>query len=133
MSTHTTLPPETVELNLPVNEHAPRRGREFADEIATWASLGRERANDLRLLVSELVTNSVRHAGTGTVRLRASLDEQRLKIEVHDDGRGVVPVHREPPAVASSGRGLRLVEWLADRWGTNADGDSYVWFELTRT
>ncbi len=119
-----------VELNLPLTERAPQRAREFSDQLAGWAALDRERACDMRLLVSELVTNSVRHAHTGTIRLHADLDDQRLKVDVHDDGPGLSPVRGKRRALAASGRGLRLVERLADRWGTNADGDSHVWFEL---
>ena len=102
-------------MNLPVSDHAP--WRELCDHIARWAVLNQERASDLRLLVSELVTNSVRHASSGTIRLRASLADQRLRVEVHDDGPGLSSAPLNRRALADSGRGLRLLTRLADRWG----------------
>src|SRR5579862_2073294 len=106
--------PKAAELNLALTDRAPQRAREFSDQVASWAALARERASDMRLLVSELVTNSVRHANTGTIRLRANLDDQRLAVEVHDDGPGVGPLPGKRRALAASGHGLRVVEWLAD-------------------
>ncbi|HEU4355932.1 MAG TPA: ATP-binding protein, partial [Actinomycetota bacterium] len=46
---------------------------------------------DLRLMVSEVVTNSIRHAGlaeTDQIELRISVDRERVRVEVHDDGPG---------------------------------------------
>lgn len=131
MSTHTTLPPETVELNLPVNEHAPRRGREFADEIATWASLGRERANDLRLLVSELVTNSVRASAglvSPVVRLWLMSDRTRVLIQVSDRA-DEMPARQEAKPDSEAGRGLMLVAGLVSQWdsGRTDGGGKVTW------
>ncbi|MCU1466077.1 MAG: hypothetical protein JWM72_2005 [Actinomycetia bacterium] len=83
------------------------------------------------IVVSELATNCVRHAGTAfTVDIETTPLE--LRVEVTDTGSGV-PIVRSPDASELSGRGLRLVRELSDDWGvTAADGDAgkSVWFTL---
>jgi anti-sigma regulatory factor (Ser/Thr protein kinase) len=85
------------------------------------------------LLVSELVTNSVRHAGLSEgdlIRVTADWSGTRLKVTVRA-GRGVLPPpvagSIRPAPGAESGWGLFLVNRLASRWGTAAGG---YWFEL---
>jgi two-component sensor histidine kinase len=85
------------------------------------------------LLVSELVTNSVRHskATNGMIELLACITPGLVHVEVSDDGGGFdVPalVHHD----AESGRGLQLVQELADRWGRPTGLRTSVWFELDR-
>jgi len=85
---------------------------------------------DVRLLVSELVTNAVRHADGEAVRLVVALTGSRLRIEVHDPGSGF---ELKPPSddpLRASGWGLVLVEELADRWGIDHDPRTRVWFEM---
>src|SRR3954452_11905753 len=94
------------------------------------------RLADIALLVSELVTNSVRHGGAGEDARRelAALREgQRLRVEVTDWGPGFTRDARPSrPADPVGGWGLVLVERLADRWGVERDGDAtVVWFELS--
>lgn len=81
------------------------------------------------LLVNELVTNAILHAGTDIdVRLRQA--SGRIRIEVADGGAGAVAV-RDFEADASTGRGLLLVEELAEDWGAEPAGrGKVVWFEL---
>ena len=85
------------------------------------------------MALSELVTNSVRHAGLGPHDpIRISLDWSGTRLRVHvRDGAGPDPAtvsgSIRPPAGAESGWGLYLVDRLAGRWGTTADG---CWFEL---
>lgn len=88
--------------------------------------------DDARLLVSELVTNSLRHAGMATSRIEllADLEGSTLKVQVRDNGKGFRPRPRRIDDPANSGWGLHLVEQLADRWGATADGTTCVWFEL---
>jgi anti-sigma regulatory factor (Ser/Thr protein kinase) len=86
------------------------------------------------LLVSELVTNSVQHskAPDGTIELLASVTPEHIRVEVRDDGEGFDP----PPVAhhdAESGRGLQLVQELADRWGRPKGPRATVWFEIDRT
>jgi anti-sigma regulatory factor (Ser/Thr protein kinase) len=91
--------------------------------------------DDLRLLVSELVTNSVRHAGlhdSQTIELKVMLLEETVRVEVHDQGHGFEPAPRTARSEDESGWGLYLVSRLSDRWGVTSDGVTRVWFELDR-
>jgi len=81
------------------------------------------------LLVSELVTNSVIHAGSGA-EVAVLLKPDALRIEVSDTGGGA-PDRRDAGESATSGRGLSMVETLSSAWGVRrADGAKTVWFEL---
>ena len=95
-----------------------------------------EPMHDVRLLVSELVTNSIRHS-TGTnggspVTLDVALSEDKLRVEVTDRGTGFEPHAREPGQSKASGWGLFLVDRLADRWGVIRNHITRVWFEIDR-
>jgi anti-sigma regulatory factor (Ser/Thr protein kinase) len=89
--------------------------------------------DDARLLVSELVANSMRHARLGpndTIRVEAEVENGRLRVDVIDGGRGGAPPVAggiRPSPGAESGWGLYLVETLATRWG---HGAGRYWFEL---
>jgi len=90
---------------------------------------------DLRLLVSELVTNSVRHAGLTegqTIELKVKLRPDNVRVEVNDQGAGFEPMPRSARGGDESGWGLYLVSRLSDRWGVSSDGVTRVWFELAR-
>ena len=89
--------------------------------------------DDVRLLVSELVTNSVRHSGAADgecVRLGVGLDDGNVHVDVADAGDGFEPQPRKPGQSKGGGWGLFLVERLADRWGVARDGRTHVWFEI---
>jgi anti-sigma regulatory factor (Ser/Thr protein kinase) len=88
----------------------------------------------LRLLVTELVTNSVRHARADTVLVRVLVGNSAVWTEVIDRGPGFDPAETGFPSRDHTGWGLFLVERLAERWGVNQDGNgTRVWFELRRT
>jgi anti-sigma regulatory factor (Ser/Thr protein kinase) len=81
------------------------------------------------LLTSELVTNAYRHAGTET-RVSVRLDDDCTRVEVRDVGRGE-PELRPLDTDRVDGRGLQIVDALADRWGYHSNaGGTAVWFEL---
>jgi GAF domain-containing protein/anti-sigma regulatory factor (Ser/Thr protein kinase) len=82
-----------------------------------------------RLLVSELVTNAVRH-GRGAIVLVLDGKDERVRIAVRDDGPGRLRRRDDPGA--DGGFGLNLVESLATSWGIE-EGTAHVWFELPRT
>jgi anti-sigma regulatory factor (Ser/Thr protein kinase) len=107
--------------------------------------LSPRRLEDARLLVSELVTNAIRHAGLGEddlIRLVVVTGDRALRIEVCDSGRGFEIGEPEPDPARPSGWGLYLVRelsdrWgvereLSDRWGVESAGMTRVWFELDR-
>jgi anti-sigma regulatory factor (Ser/Thr protein kinase) len=87
----------------------------------------------LRLLVTELVSNSVRHARADTVVLRVLVGRTVVLTEVTDEGPGFDPEDTGKPGTDDSGWGLFLVERLAHRWGVTQNADATkVWFELRR-
>ncbi|MDH6579233.1 anti-sigma regulatory factor (Ser/Thr protein kinase) [Kitasatospora sp. MAP5-34] len=89
-----------------------------------------ELADTAELLVSELVTNALVHTERGAVFDAVLTPELRLRVEVQD-GTSRLPGRRPPSDFATSGRGLLLVEALADDWGVKLRGDGKVtWFEL---
>jgi anti-sigma regulatory factor (Ser/Thr protein kinase) len=87
--------------------------------------------DDAQLLVSELCSNVIRHAGTTmVVTVRWAPDERLVRVSVHD-GSTLMPLVRAPSDVAASGRGLRIVGGLARRWGSHPSSlGKTVWFEL---
>jgi serine/threonine-protein kinase RsbW len=116
---------------------APAAAREARHAVARHGFVASEQEPTLLLLVSELVSNSVRHAGLGRrerIRLRARRDDACAYVEVCDRGRsGRIPAKRAPGADAlePGGLGLVLVDEMADRWGVACSGDeTCVWFEL---
>ena len=85
------------------------------------------------LLTSELVTNAIRH-GSAPVRLRARVSRRELRVEVHDAARGPLGGPRTVSWDSPGGRGLKLVDTLADRWGCRrVVSGKRVWFELDLT
>lgn len=88
---------------------------------------------NMRLLVTELVTNSVRHAQADDVRLMVRAAPHTVRVEVADRGPGFKPQKRAKGASPEGGWGLYLVERLADRWGViSLNGATQVWCELDR-
>lgn len=86
-----------------------------------------------RLLVSELVGNSVKHAGAESVGLEVIVTRSSLWAEVTDDGPGFERLSEQQMTASDSGWGLFLVERLADRWEVSSDGArTRVSFELAR-
>jgi anti-sigma regulatory factor (Ser/Thr protein kinase) len=87
---------------------------------------------DVKLLVSELITNSVKYGREGGVELiLRSEDPQHVHVEVVDQGVGFVPSARARPKTEPGGWGLHMVEALTQRWGVR-DGSTHVWFEIDR-
>ncbi|WP_353946046.1 ATP-binding protein [Streptomyces sp. HUAS MG91] len=133
----TTAPRREYWFGLPALRTSARSARDTVrDRLRAWKVPG-DTCCDAVLLVSELTTNAVLHTDSGHVVCGLTLtgDERLLRIELHDGGR--VPVaapgrHADPGE--ESGRGLFLVQQIADRWGsarsTRAEG-KVVWAELT--
>ncbi|HVW33257.1 MAG TPA: response regulator [Acidimicrobiia bacterium] len=108
-----------------------RAARRFVSEALS--AFGDDDLTDtITLLVSELVTNAVIHAGSG-VEVLVRLTGTAARVEV-TDASAAGPAPRDATAEEDSGRGLALVESLARRWGVRptAGGGKTVWFEVDR-
>ncbi len=106
--------------------------RRFVAEALAGGSEFRETA---RLLVSETVTSTLDQArfglGDGTFEIAYAIVGGRLRVEVSDDGGPARMRRRIHDVHAESGRGLRLVQTLASRWGVREDTSGRtIWFEL---
>jgi serine/threonine-protein kinase RsbW len=122
-----------LERELPVAPEAASEARHALDGLSSGLPDGRMR--DVQLLVSELVTNAVRHANLAAgdvIGLVIEVAEQKLRVEVHDAGGGFIPSTPSPDPARPSGWGLYLVAELADRWGVDSNERTLVWFELDR-
>jgi anti-sigma regulatory factor (Ser/Thr protein kinase) len=122
-----------LSLRLAGGPRAPAAAR-AALEALPRGGLDDAHAHTARLLTSEIVTNSVRHGGTGEddwIGFEVALSPSALRVEVADRGPGFTPDPAPPAADDPTGRGLFLVDQLADRWGS-AEGGTRVWFELDR-
>jgi anti-sigma regulatory factor (Ser/Thr protein kinase) len=120
-----------IERRLAVTPEAAAEARHALAEIA----FADNRERDVRLLVSELVTNAVRHANLAAgdvILLVVEVGDRLLRVEVHDPGGGFIPTAPSPDPARPSGWGLYLVAELADRWGVDSDERTLVWFELDR-
>jgi anti-sigma regulatory factor (Ser/Thr protein kinase) len=122
--------PRHLDFSLRATWTAPLRARRALSQLRLPLPL----AFDAQLLVSELVSNSVRHAGLGRddlIRVTADWPGDRLLVHVRDGGRprraSPVAGSIRPAPGAESGWGLYFVDRLASRWGTTASG---YWFEL---
>ena len=116
-----------VSLTLPPDPSAPGMARAAAKRyLAGKVSL--ELLSKLVLVTSELVSNALEH-GRGQVVLRLQLDEDIVRGEVIDQGRGFEHEIRARGSQDVRGRGLFLVAALANRWGIH-EGTTHVWFEF---
>ncbi|MEU7409364.1 SpoIIE family protein phosphatase [Streptomyces sp. NPDC042638] len=101
------------------------------DLLHDWNSA--EQVDSAVLLVSEVVTNVLVHTDADALLLAEVTGEEavrRLRVEVFDTGDDL-PHRRRPGELASSGRGLMLIEHLADAWGVEPRGEGKsIWFEL---
>jgi hypothetical protein len=122
-----------LKLRLPGGAHAPAVARAAVEGLPA-GSLEAPVAHTARLLASEIVTNSVIHGGSGEddwIGFDVALSPGGVRVEVTDHGPGFATVPERPDPNDPGGRGLFLVDALADRWGS-ADGGTRVWFEVDR-
>jgi anti-sigma regulatory factor (Ser/Thr protein kinase) len=120
-----------LDLQLPGGPTAPTFARSVVNGLTS--QIPEDVRDDLRLLVSEVVTNSVRHAGAGpggTIRLRVHSEARKVRLEVEDAGPGFFPSLPEPDSRRIGGWGLYLVDRIAARWGVVNNAVTRVWFEV---
>lgn len=114
-------------VRLPNDRRSVRLARGFVGQALSCWSRERDHSAE-ELLTSELVTNAIVHAGCN-VEVTVKVADERVCVEVHDDSdRG--PARRRATRLATSGRGMELVEALSDDWGVRRipnDG-KVVWF-----
>jgi len=122
---------DTITLRLQGTPEAAAQAREAIARLRR--DLDPRLMETLRLLVTELVTNSVKHAGAHSVMLHVLVAQTSVRTEVTNDGPGFEPTDTGRPRQDRSGWGLFLVQRLAERWGVSQDDNSTkVWFELPR-
>jgi len=123
-------PAELLRLRLRCDASAPARAR---DALARLSPISRVR-DEAVLVVSELATNAVLHSGCQPgeeFEVVAELMPACLRIVVTDPGHsGDTPRRRDPPLGSAGGLGLRVVDKLARRWGSEQRGTTRVWAEL---
>ncbi|MCQ0023586.1 ATP-binding protein [Streptomyces somaliensis DSM 40738] len=124
--------PTVDEVCLPSRPESAATARRLARHVVlhTW-SLGPRVADDVVLLVSELVGNAVLHTGAWEFGLRMHrLRGGRIRVEVRDPSRGL-PCLMPARGTDIGGRGLLVVDTLADRWGVDLlPRGKNTWFEL---
>jgi anti-sigma regulatory factor (Ser/Thr protein kinase) len=120
-----------LRLELRSDVDAPTVARRFVGEIAR--DLPPDLAGDAELLVSELVSNAVRH-GRPEITLRVSLDPPLIGVSVHDEGAALPSTAVERADLSEpSGRGLFLVDRMSSDWGitpSDPPPGKTVWFRL---
>lgn len=120
----------SANVDLPPTPWAPGAARSVLSALlAGWAAP--QSRVDATLLVNELVSNAVEHAGGGdALSLQVRISDGRLWAAVAD-GSTAHPVMLEPSGLQARGRGVRLIATVADRWGSeNYRDGKRVWFEL---
>ena len=123
-----------LHMQLKAGPQAAGEGRHALDRLE--GALPDDQLNELRLLVTELVTNSVRHGarGAGWIRLDVEIYSNAVRTVVTDQGPGFErPDPPTPHPDRPGGWGLCLVDRLADRWGVDAEDRTTVWFEIDRS
>jgi len=115
-----------MRLVLKPDELAPGKARA---RVSRLQSRLEPRYDDVVLVVSELVTNSVRHAASDqSIEMTVEVSDVRIRLEVSDRGSGFVPVE----SMRGGGLGLVIVDRLAASWGVTTNGSCTVWVEISK-
>ncbi len=126
---------DLTQIVLPAEPRAPSAARTLL-ALCVGPLLDARVLSDAQLLVSELVTNSLVHAGIGDhegIVLRIRLDDEALQLEVRNPGiTGTIASNGGDPHLGR-GFGLDLVGLLSTDWGVRRDGNTAVWAEMSRT
>ena len=124
----------TLRMHLERDPQAPSLARAAVADFTENSEIASEATDTLTLLVSELVSNAVRHSddppASAIVLCARLLNRGAIRVEVIDGGSGFTAVQRDP-ARPYGGYGLYLVANQASRWGVDREGGTRVWFEIT--
>jgi anti-sigma regulatory factor (Ser/Thr protein kinase) len=120
----------SLSLELPATSFAPARAREAVRQAARDANVDSDERWRVEMIVTELVTNAVKHGPGGPVELAIQAGGSGMRGEVADPGPGIQRLELDRRrATEEGGRGLFLVDALSDSWGLS-DDSSRVWFEV---
>jgi anti-sigma regulatory factor (Ser/Thr protein kinase) len=120
----------SISLELPATAYAPARARALVREAAQRTGVTEDDRWRVEMIVTELVTNAVRHGPGGPVEVAIWAGGDGMRGEIADPGPGIRRrdlMRRR--ATEEGGRGLFLVDALSDSWGLS-DDRSRVWFEV---
>jgi anti-sigma regulatory factor (Ser/Thr protein kinase) len=121
-----------LEADLPATTLAPSAARRMLEQLLV-ASGQSHLADDARLVISELVTNAIRHASNSTtLHLALHVDGDGTLRAAITDSSALAPMVRELAIEDEAGRGMQIVQQLTTRWGVEQDrsGGKQVWVEL---
>jgi anti-sigma regulatory factor (Ser/Thr protein kinase) len=120
----------SISLELPATPYAPARARAAVREAAEETGVNPDDCWRVEMIVTELVTNAIRHGPGGPVEIAIHSGGHGMRGEVADPGPGIrkTQLERRRPT-EEGGRGLFLVDALSDSWGLS-DERSRVWFEV---
>lgn len=125
---------KVIEAVVPAVPKSVRVARELAEEVREL--LPAETIDNLKLLISEVVTNSIKHAGLAldeNVQVKITVGGNIVRTEVTDSGGGFIHSSRLPEDLGPSGWGLEVVDRLSSRWGVTSEPQTKVWFEIDVT
>jgi anti-sigma regulatory factor (Ser/Thr protein kinase) len=121
-----------IDLRLAPEPEVVTTARHALDQLANL--LPSEKLEDVRLVVSELVTNSILHAGLSPddqISLTVAVSAGSVRGRVCDPGSGFeVPSEPSPRSDMRGGWGLPIVQTISDRWGVERSRHVCVWFEI---
>ena len=120
-----------LSLTLPAEPHAAAMARKHVHGLP----LDPETRDTVALLVTELITNAMRHAPTSPdsgIEVRVSGDDEAVRVDVVNDGPGFNWRRRAAEPTQPGGLGLVLVDRLAERWGIVGGEETRVWLEVPR-
>lgn len=116
-----------LEMTLPPRPESVGVARHAVDRVL--GGLDESTRLGVRVIVSELVTNAIKHGPDSPIALRIWRDGEAIRGEIEDAGNGKVEIWRESERGEEGGYGLPIVDAMSDRWGVY-DGNTTVWFEI---
>jgi anti-sigma regulatory factor (Ser/Thr protein kinase) len=126
--------PGSLRLQLARDVQAPSIARSAVSDQLYSMGIDGSLEQTIVLLVSEVVSNAVRHSpgpADSAIALEATITDQSVRIAVTDTGPGFTPRQRDPERL-DQGYGLYLLDKAATNWGVESGNGTTVWFELNR-